>query len=78
MRPTSNGGCGCTLGANGSFAQISPDGVSAPFQWDGGIPKPASYQPPLRSSAPTPANGLAVDYMGPTFGRGSPHLYLQR
>ena len=43
---TSNGGCGCTLGANGSFAQVSPDGLNAPFQWDGGIPKPAGYQPP--------------------------------
>ncbi|MBV8821041.1 MAG: TonB-dependent receptor, partial [Acidobacteriaceae bacterium] len=27
---TSNGGCGCTLGANGSFNQVS-DGVTAPF-----------------------------------------------
>ena len=42
---TSNGGCGCTLGANGSFAQIS-DGVTAPFQWDTGLPKPPGYHPP--------------------------------
>ncbi len=31
---TSNGGCGCTLGANGSFAQLS-DGVMRPSS---GIP----------------------------------------
>jgi hypothetical protein len=65
---TSNGGCGCTLGANGSFANTSADGVSAPFQWDGGIPKPAGYQPPPNLS-PTVGNGLAVDYLGPTFGQ---------
>jgi outer membrane receptor protein involved in Fe transport len=62
---TSNGGCGCTLGANGSFAQVS-DGLTAPFQWDGGIPKPAGYQPPP-FLGPSIGNGLAVDYMGPTF-----------
>ena len=64
---TSNGGCGCTLGANGSFQQIS-DGLNAPFQWDGGIPKPPGYQPPPFLS-PNAGNGLAVDYMGPTFGK---------
>jgi hypothetical protein len=64
---TSNGGCGCTLGANGSFAQTSPDGISSPFQWDGGLPRPANYQPPPFLS-PTVGNGLAVDYLGPTFG----------
>ncbi|HEY3937078.1 MAG TPA: TonB-dependent receptor [Bryobacteraceae bacterium] len=64
---TSNGGCGCTLGANGSFAQISPDGISAPFNWDNGIPKPAGYQPPPNLS-PSVGNGLAVDYLGNTFG----------
>jgi len=64
---TSNGGCGCTLGANGSFQQVS-DGVTAPFLWDNGIPKPAGYQPPPFLS-PTAGNGLAVDYMGPTFGK---------
>jgi hypothetical protein len=64
---TSNGGCGCTLGANGSFAQVS-DGVAAPFQWDTGIPKPAGYQPPPFLS-PNVGNGLAVDYLGPTFGK---------
>jgi hypothetical protein len=64
---TSNGGCGCTLGANGSFAQVS-DGLNAPFQWDGGIPKPAGYQPPP-FLGPSIGNGLAVDYMGPTFGK---------
>ena len=69
---TSNGGCGCTTGANGSFAQIS-DGLNAPFQWDGGIPKPAGYQaPPFLS--PNAGNGLAVDYMGPTFGI-APRIY---
>ncbi len=69
---TSNGGCGCTLGANGSFAQIS-DGLTAPFQWDGGLPKPANYQaPPFLS--PSVGNGLAVDYMGPTFGK-APRVY---
>jgi hypothetical protein len=65
---TSNGGCGCTLGANGSFAQTSPDGVTAPFLWDNGLPKPAGYQPPPALS-PTVGNGLSVDYMGPTFGQ---------
>lgn len=70
---TSNGGCGCTLGANGSFAQVSPDGISAPFQWDSGIPKPAGYKPPPFLS-PTVGNGLAVDYMGPTFGV-APRIY---
>ena len=70
---TSNGGCGCTLGANGSFAQVSPDGVSAPFQWDSGIPKPAGYKPPPFLS-PTVGNGLSVDYMGPTFGV-APRIY---
>ncbi len=63
---TSNGGCGCTLGANGSFAQVS-DGVTAPFQWDSGLPKPANYQPPPFLS-PSVGNGLAVDYLGSTFG----------
>ncbi len=43
---TSNGGCGCTLGANGSFAQTSADGISAPFTWDTGLPNPAGYHPP--------------------------------
>jgi hypothetical protein len=70
---TSNGGCGCTLGANGSFQQVSQDGVSAPFQWDGGIPKPAGYQPPPFLS-PNAGNGLAVDYMGPSFGK-APRIY---
>ena len=69
---TSNGGCGCTLGANGSFAQIS-DGLSAPFQWDGGIPKPPGYQPPPFLT-PNAGNGLSVDYMGPTFGM-APRIY---
>jgi hypothetical protein len=69
---TSNGGCGCTLGANGSFSQIS-DGLNAPFQWDGGIPKPPGYQPPPFLS-PSIGNGLAVDYMGPTFGK-APRVY---
>jgi hypothetical protein len=69
---TSNGGCGCTLGANGSFAQVS-DGVSAPFQWDTGIPKPPGYQPPPFLS-PSIGNGLSVDYMGPTFGV-APRIY---
>ena len=69
---TSNGGCGCTLGANGSFAQVS-DGLTAPFQWDGGIPKPAGYQPPP-FLGPSIGNGLAVDYMGPTFGK-APRIY---
>jgi hypothetical protein len=67
---TSNGGCGCTLGANGSFQQVSPDQVSAPFQWDSGIPKPAGYQPPPFLS-PSYGNGLAVDYLGPTFGKAA-------
>lgn len=69
---TSNGGCGCTLGANGSFAQIS-DGLSAPFMWDGGIPKPPGYQPPPFLT-PNAGNGLSVDYMGPTFGI-APRIY---
>ncbi len=69
---TSNGGCGCTLGANASFAQIS-DGLNAPFQWDGGIPKPAGYQPPPFLT-PNAGNGLSVDYMGPTFGV-APRIY---
>ena len=69
---TSNGGCGCTSGANGSFAQVS-DGLNAPFQWDGGIPKPPGYQPPPFLS-PSVGNGLAVDYMGPTFGK-APRIY---
>jgi hypothetical protein len=69
---TSNGGCGCTLGANGSFAQVS-DGLTAPFQWDGGIPKPANYQPPPFLS-PSVGNGLAVDFLGPNFGK-APRIY---
>ena len=69
---TGNGGCGCTLGANGSFAQIS-DGLNAPFQWDGGIPRPAGYQPPPFLS-PSVGNGLSVDYMGPAFGK-APRIY---
>ncbi len=69
---TSNGGCGCTTGANGSFAQIS-DGLNAPFQWDNGLPKPAGYQPPPFLS-PSIGNGLAVDYLGPTFGK-APRIY---
>ena len=69
---TSNGGCGCTTGANGSFAQVS-DGLTAPFQWDTGIPKPPGYQPPPFLS-PSIGNGLAVDYMGPTFGK-APRIY---
>jgi hypothetical protein len=70
---TSNGGCGCTLGANGTFAQVSPDGISSPFQWDAGIPKPAGYKPPPFLS-PNAGNGVAVDYMGPTFGV-APRIY---
>jgi hypothetical protein len=66
---TSNGGCGCTLGANGTFNQTS-DGLNAPFQWDGGIPKPAGYQPPPFLS-PSYGNGLAVDYLGPNFGKAA-------
>ena len=69
---TSNGGCGCTLGANGSFAQVS-DGLNAPFNWDGGLPKPAGYQPPP-FLGPSIGNGLSVDYMGPTFGK-APRIY---
>jgi hypothetical protein len=69
---TSNGGCGCTLGANGTFNQTS-DGVTAPFQWDNGIPKPAGYQPPPFLS-PSYGNGQAVDYLGPTFGK-APRVY---
>jgi hypothetical protein len=65
---TSNGGCGCTLGANGSFNRTSPDQISAPFQWDGGIPTPPGYQPPPFLS-PSYGNGNNVDYMGPTFGK---------
>ena len=65
---TSNGGCGCTLGANGSFTQVSPDQISAPFQWDSGLPKPVGYQPPPFLS-PSIGNGNAVDYLGPTFGK---------
>lgn len=70
---TSNGGCGCTTGANGSFAQISQDGISSPFLWDNGLPKPAGYQPPP-FLGPSVGNGLAVDYMGPTFGK-APRIY---
>jgi hypothetical protein len=69
---TSNGGCGCTQGANGSFAQIS-NGLTAPFQWDGGIPKPPGYQPPPFLS-PGIGNGLSVDYLGPTYGK-APRIY---
>ncbi len=70
---TSNGGCGCTLGANGSFNQVSPDGLNAAFGWDGGIPKPVGYQPPP-FLGPSVGNGLSVDYLGPTFGR-APRIY---
>jgi hypothetical protein len=70
---TSNGGCGCVLGAGGSFNQVSPDAISAPFQWDGGLPTPAGYQPPPFLS-PTYGNGLAVDYLGPNFGK-APRVY---
>jgi Carboxypeptidase regulatory-like domain/TonB dependent receptor-like, beta-barrel len=70
---TSNGGCGCVLGAGGSFNRVSPDGISAPFQWDNGIPTPAGYKPPPFLS-PTYGNGLAVDYMGPNFGK-APRIY---
>jgi hypothetical protein len=57
---TSNGGCGCTTGANYTFTQVS-NGLTAPFQWDGGLPKPPGYQPPPnlsprpRTSAPASA-----------------------
>ena len=70
---TSNGGCGCVLGAGGSFNQVSPDAISAPFQWDGGLPTPAGYRPPPFLS-PTYGNGLAVDYLGPNFGK-APRVY---
>ena len=50
-----------------------PDGLNAPFQWDGGIPKPAGYQPPP-FLGPSIGNGLPVDYMGPTFGK-APRVY---
>ena len=39
----------------------------------GGIPKPAGYQPPP-FLGPSIGNGLAVDYMGPTFGK-APRIY---
>jgi len=70
---TSNGGCGCTLGANGSFQRTSPDGISSSFQWDGGIPKPPGYQPPPFLS-PSYGNGNSVDFLGPTFGN-APRIY---
>src|ERR1019366_4500045 len=57
---TSNGGCGCTTGANYTFTQVS-DGLNAPFNWDGGLPKPAGYQPPPNLS-PSVGNGTAVDF----------------
>ncbi len=69
----SNGGCGCTTGANGSFSNTSPDGVAPAFLWDGGLPKPAGYQPPP-FLGPSVGNGLAVDYLGPTFGN-APRIY---
>ena len=58
---TSNGGCGCTLAPVIQFSQIS-DGLNAPFQWDGGLPKPVGYQPPPNLS-PSVGNGTAVDSM---------------
>ena len=70
---TSNGGCGCTTGANGSFSQNSPDGIASPFNWDNGLPKPAGYQPPP-FLGPSVGNGLSVDYLGPTFGN-APRIY---
>ena len=70
---TSNGGCGCTTGANYTFTQVSQDGLTSPFQWDGGLPKPAGYQPPPNLS-PSVGNGTAVDFMGPTFGK-APRIY---
>jgi len=39
----------------------------------GGLPKPASYQPPPFLS-PTVGNGLAVDFLGPNFGK-APRIY---
>lgn len=69
---TSNGGCGCTTGANYTFTQVS-NGLTAPFQWDGGLPKPPGYQPPPNLS-PSVGNGTAVDFMGPTFGK-APRIY---
>jgi hypothetical protein len=69
---TSNGGCGCTLGANGS-KQVLSDGVTAPLQWDGGIPNPPGFQPPP-FIGPTVGNGTDVDYLGPTFGK-APRVY---
>ena len=69
---TSNGGCGCTLGAAETLTQVS-DGLNAPFQWDGGIPKPPGFQPPPLLS-PSVGNGQAVDYLGPTFGK-APRIY---
>ena len=69
---TSNGGCGCTTGANYTFTQVS-DGLNAPFNWDGGLPKPAGYQPPPNLS-PSVGNGTAVDFMGPTFGK-APRIF---
>jgi hypothetical protein len=70
---TSNGGCGCTTGANYTFAQTSPDGITSPFPWDSGIPKPPGYQPPPNLS-PTVGNGTSVDYMGHNFGK-APRIY---
>lgn len=66
---TSNGGCGCTLGANGRLSVVS-DGVNAPFQWESAIPTPAGFVPPPHIS-PTAGNGTDVDYMGPTFGKAA-------
>ncbi|MEO7144568.1 MAG: TonB-dependent receptor, partial [Bryobacteraceae bacterium] len=69
---TSNGGCGCTLGANGS-RQVNSDGLNAPFAWENPIPTPPGYHATPYIN-PTVGNGTDVDFMGPTFGK-APRIY---
>jgi hypothetical protein len=67
-----NGGCGCTLGANGT-KQVISNGLTAPFEWDSAIPAPPGFQPPPFIS-PSYGNGGDVFYLGPTFGK-APRVY---
>lgn len=68
-----NGGCGCTDGFNGSFAQNS-DGLNPAFNWDtGGVKPPPGFKaPPFLD--PGFDNFNNVVHLGPNFGK-APRIY---
>ena len=69
-----NGGCGCTDGFNGSFAQNS-DGVNPAFGWDnGGVRPPAGTKPPPQLLPGYDNFNSGIYQMSPNYGM-APRIY---